>query len=67
MNALAVALEIASAFEQLQESCAPFEKALGTIHELSLSSPGQPIPLMFSSASSLSALAAHKALSCELC
>jgi len=45
MNALTIALEIASAHEQLQESCATFRSASGASDEPGASSPGQPNPL----------------------
>ena len=41
MDALAIALEIASAYEQLQESCATYKKASGTADEPGPSSPGK--------------------------
>ena len=44
MDALAIALEIASAYEQLQESCATFKRASGTSENPDSSIPGQIEP-----------------------
>ena len=44
LNALAVALEIASAYEQLQESCATFKSAARSSEEQQHSNSGQSLP-----------------------